>query len=84
MTELFPGMHIAKVHLHKRDGNAGQGISQANGRMGEPARVDDDGIALTHQAVNMVDDGAFVVALKAAQGGRAGLSFLLKALVDAL
>jgi hypothetical protein len=37
--------------------------------MGEPAGVNDDGITLTHQPMDMVDDGAFMVTLKAAQGG---------------
>ena len=62
----FALVDIGDVHLHERDGHAGQGIAQRDAGVGQAARVDDDIVDtfLRGRCVDAVDQRPFVVALK--------------------
>jgi len=66
VTKGFALVHVRDMHLEERDRHAGERIAQRDAGVRQATRVDDDVAgAVEPRRVDAVDQGAFVVALKA-------------------
>jgi hypothetical protein len=82
MAEVFPGVKIGQVDFHSRDFYGGDGVSQRHAGVGEAACIDDDSGDASAAFVKPVDNGAFVVGLKALDLEPAGLTVRAQAVVN--
>ncbi len=70
VAEAFPFVDVRNMNLDKRNGYPGQRIAQGDTGMGEPARVDHDGIdAFAARGVDAINQFAFMVALEMGERG---------------
>lgn len=63
---------IGQVYLDRGQGDGEQGVAEGDAGVPVAGGVDDDAVAVVARGVEMLDEGAFVVALGAAQGDAVG------------
>lgn len=64
LTELFAGVDVGKVNLDHREFAPDQRVSQADARMRQPRRVDQDPVGVASGFLNPVDQQSLVIGLK--------------------
>ena len=82
MTEIFAGMGVAEMQLHKGNRHAKQCIPECNGGVGVRAGIDQDSLAQPHGLMDAFHEGPFEVALETIQFSPLSLGLLSKSLFD--
>jgi hypothetical protein len=83
VAKRFSAMHVREVNLDKRYGDCGKRVPDGHACMGKRRWIDQKKIdAAAGCLVQMVNDGTFVVALKAFHRQPKGLALLHEGLVN--